>query len=258
MLRSLIAAYNSLLSAIRKDPFFATGWNELDEIKEHSLTRTDISDHLTTLFVEATAVQPRLIVELGVRAGNGSTFVLERVARLCGSKLIGVDIQDCSTISSYDDWIFEQSDDIDFAKRFEAWCGQRQIKPHIDVLVIDTSHVFEHTVDEIGHWFPFLSDKSKVFFHDTNLGKIYFRKNGSIVVGWDNKRGVIAALEKFFARSFNEKKHFIDWAKGWTIRHYPYCAGLTVLERVTSQRVPQVNDKPSMSFMRDECTQVQQ
>lgn len=237
MLRLMVAANNALVSAIRQDRFLASGWRQLDEIKEHSMTRTDISEHLITLFVETMAVRPELIVELGVRTGE-STFVFERVARLCGSKLISVDIQDCSVVSSYGDWIFEKSDDIDFAKRFEAWSEKHYIKAHIDVLFIDTSHLFGHTVEEIEHWFPFLSDKSKVFFHDTNLGKTYFRKDGSIGVGWDNKRGVIAALEKFFERHFNEKEHFIDWAKGWVIRHYPYCAGLTVLERLPCPRPP--------------------
>jgi cephalosporin hydroxylase len=239
MLRSMIAPYNVLISAIRRHQFPATGWRELDEIREHSSTKTDISDHLMTIFLETMAVHPGLIVELGVRGGSGSTFVFEKVARICGSTLIGVDIQDCSAVSSFEDWIFVKSDDVDFAKSFNAWCEQRHIRAQIDALFIDTSHLFDHTVKEIEYWFPFLSGNSKVFFHDTNLGKIYFHKDGSMVVGWDNKRGVIAALEEFFDRSFNEKEHFIQWAKGWAIRHYPYCAGLTVLERVPSQPTSQ-------------------
>jgi cephalosporin hydroxylase len=238
MLHLMAAATNALVSAVRENRFIATGWLELDEIKEHSITRTDISDHLITLFLEAIAVRPQLIVELGVRTGE-STFVFERVARLSKSKLISVDIQDCSTASSYGDWIFEKSDDIDFAKRFESWCERHNIKAQIDVLFIDTSHLFEQTVEEIEHWFPFLSDKAKVFFHDTNLKRTNFRKDGSILVGSDNKRGVTIALEKFFERPFNEKEQFIDWAKGWAIRHYPYCAGLTVLEKLPCQRTPQ-------------------
>lgn len=240
MLHFMAAANNALVSALRENRFVATGWRELDEIKEHSISRTDISDHLITLFMEAIAVRPELIVELGVRTGE-STFVFERVARLCGSKLLSVDIQDCSTVSSYRDWIFEKSDDIDFAKRFQTWCVQHNIKAQIDVLFVDTSHLFEHTVEEIKHWFPFLSDISKVFFHDTNLKRANFRKDGSILVGRDNKRGVIGALEEFFGRSFNENEQFIDWGKGWAISHYPYCAGLTVLEKLPlpCDRTPQ-------------------
>jgi hypothetical protein len=234
-MRRLIAAYNALISAIRKHPLPATGWLELDDIRAHSIRRTDISDHLPTLFVEAMAIRPRLIVELGVREGE-STFVFERVASLCGSRLISVDIQDVSAASSYDGWIFERSDDIQLAQRFGAWCAQRHIAARIDLLFIDTSHLVGHTLAEIEHWFPFLSEHSKVLFHDTNCKPIYLRKDGSIGIGWDNKRGVIAALEQFFERPFNEKEYFVDWAKGWTIRHYPYCAGLTVLERLSCLR----------------------
>jgi cephalosporin hydroxylase len=236
-MRLVVAAYNALISSLRRHPFLLTGWRELDEIQEHSMKRTDISDHLVTLFVEAIAARPRLIVELGVRQGE-STFVFERVAKLCGSQLISVDIQDGSAASSYEGWIFERSDDIEFAKRFDAWCGQRHIEARIDVLFIDTSHLFGHTVAEIEHWFPFLSEKSKVMFHDTNCGKIYSRKDGSVGVGWNNKRGVIAALERLFDRPFNEKEHFVEWAKGWAIRHYPHCAGMTVLEKLPCQRTP--------------------
>jgi len=253
MLRSIFAPYNALMRSLRKHQTRPTGWQELDEIREHSTKKTDMSDHLITLFLEAMALRPALIVELGVRGGDGSTFVFERVARLCESKLIGVDIQDCPARSSFGDRIFEKSDDIDFAKRFEAWCDQHKIKAQIDVLFIDTSHLFEHTVKEIEHWFPFLSEKSKVFFHDTNLRKIYFRRDGSIVIGWDNKRGVIAALEKFFARPFDEREHFFDWGMGWAIRHYPYCAGLTVLERVPYQRPPQGESQDFNSSEQDEC-----
>jgi predicted O-methyltransferase YrrM len=88
-----------------------SGLRELDEIKKHSRVRSEISDHLVTLFTESLSVKPRLIVELGVENGR-STLVFERVARLFNSKLISVDIQDCSGASSYKDWIFVQKDDI--------------------------------------------------------------------------------------------------------------------------------------------------
>jgi hypothetical protein len=225
------AIYNAIVDSMRTEPFLPSGWRELDEIKERSMKRTDISDHLVSLFVEAMAIRPNLIVELGVRGGE-STFAFERVARLCGSKLVSVDVDDCSVASSFEGWRFEKSDDVDFAKRFESWCRDHLITAAIDVLFIDTSHLLAHTVEEIKYWFPFLSDKAKVFLHDTNCKKIYFRKDGSIGAGWNNQRGVIAALENFFGKRLNERKCFVDWAKGWTIRHYPYCAGLTILERL--------------------------
>jgi len=212
-----------------------------NEIKKHSLKKTDINDHLITLFIESIKIKPKLIVELGVRGGE-STFALERVAKVCNAKLISVDIVDCSKVSSYKDWIFIKSDDIKFAKEFKKWCKENNIEPQIDILFIDTLHLYEHALQEIKHWFPFLSDRSKVFFHDTNTKGIYQRKDGSKGVvswnnpGWRNDRGVIRALEKFFNKLFSENESFIDFEKGFLIKHYPLCNGLTILEKDSSTK----------------------
>ena len=72
---------------------------ELHEILSRARIRTDISDHLPDLFTESLAVQPRLIVELGVRDGE-STFVFERVAKLCNARIVSVDIEPTSRVSA--------------------------------------------------------------------------------------------------------------------------------------------------------------
>jgi len=227
---------------VRKKVFGAHGPSDLkefNEIEKRMAKRTNISDHLLTLFVESFGIKPRLIVELGVGAG-GSNFVLERVAALCGSKFLSVDIKDYSGTSSYEGWTFVQKDDIEFAKEFENWCKSQGTKPEIDILFIDTSHLFDHTVQEIKSWFGFLSQISKVVFHDTNLRDIYFRRDGSMGIGWDNDRGVIRAVEEYFHTSFNETKDFVDFRNGWIIKHYSLCNGLTILEKC-SEKIPSLS-----------------
>jgi cephalosporin hydroxylase len=223
--------YNAIVDLRRRPKVPSSGLLALDEIRERSGTRTDINDHLVTLFVESVAVNPRLIVELGVRQGE-STFVLERVARLCQSKLVSVDLEDCTHVCKWPGWFFVKGDDLEFAGTFASWCRERKIDPHIDVLFVDTSHLLEHTRREIECWFPHLAKRAKVFFHDTNTKKIYFRKDGSVAFGWDNQRGVITSIEKFLQRSYNEEEDFMDVAGEWIVRHHSYCAGFTVLERV--------------------------
>lgn len=229
----IIKINNTFIDIKTHKSYVSSGLKELNEIKKHSTVLTDMSSHLETLFIESLAVKPELIVELGIRTGE-STFVLERVAKLCRSKLVSVDAEDCSHISSYKEWLFIQKDDIEFAKEFENWCKINRIEPKIDILFIDTSHLFEHTFQEIKFWFPFLSNRSKVFFHDTNLKKIYLRKDGSMGTthGFYNERGVIRALEKYFNESFNEKENFVDFRKDWLIKHYSYCSGFTILEKI--------------------------
>jgi hypothetical protein len=70
-----------------------------------------------------------------------------------------------------------------------------------------------------------------VFFHDTNVRRVYSRRDGSLGVGYDNQRGVIAALETSLGATFNEKRDFVSVANGWLIRHYAPCSGLTILKR---------------------------
>jgi hypothetical protein len=224
--------YNSFINLVRRrQPDAVSDLKELIEIEERSRKKTDISDHLVDLFIQSLEIRPKLIVELGVGGGE-STFVLERVARICNSVIVSVDIDDCSQASSYMDWHFIQKDDIVFARDFDGWCIEKEINPQIDALFIDTRHLYEHTMEEIGSWFPFLSDKAKVFFHDTNLTKIYFRKDHSMGLAWNNERGVIKALEKYFNRQFNEKVDFIAIINGWLIKHNSHCCGFTILEKL--------------------------
>lgn len=220
-----------LIDAFRSRPSPA-GSRELQDIRELARHRNDISDHLEPLFAEALGTRPRLIVELGVRGGM-STFVLERVARLCGNvPLVSVDIEDCSAVSRYENWHFVRQDDVAFAGIFPAWCRERKFEPELDFLFVDTSHLFEHTTREIAHWFPLVSERGKVCFHDTNQRRVYFRKDGSAGVAWNNRRGVIAAIEQCLDASFREQLDFIDVRKGWLIRHTAACNGFSVLTRL--------------------------
>lgn len=233
ILPSALKAYNILPHAMCHQPLKSTGLKELDEVNARSLDESEISDHLPNLFIQALKKNPGLIVELGVDVGQ-STYALERVAKLCSSALVSVDKMDCRDGSSYQDWEFVQSDDIEFAKIFEVWCSKKNIEPVIDVLFIDTSHLYEQTLSEIKNWFQFLSADAKVFFHDTNLSTIYSRKNGTLGRAWNNHRGVIKALETFFSTRFDEKRPFTEIHKGWLIQHSPNCNGFTVLEKIGS------------------------
>jgi len=200
------------------------------EVMAKSRAPTDISDHLDELFVQSMNINPDTIVELGVRGGE-STFVFERVSQLVEADLISVDIEDCSEISDYDRWHFVQADDVDLARKFDKWAKKNDVKESIDVLFIDTSHEYAHTVEEIEQWFPHLSSSSIVFFHDTNLTRYYLREDGTAGRAWDNQRGVIRALEDYYGCEFNEKESFTTIQQGDLIKHNPYCNGMTIIKK---------------------------
>lgn len=195
--------------------------------------RNDISDHLETIYTAVMELTPppKQIVELGV-CGGESTYVFNCINKEFGSKITSVDIIDvnqhhggyrCDTNGT-----FVCSDDIPYAEQYRQTHGA-----DIDVLFIDTSHEYEHTVQEIKHWFPLLKQKALVLFHDTNLrGPTVLRKNGEQDVGRDINRAVIRAIEEYFGQTFNETEPFeTAFSHGsdtWRVKHFSYCYGLTL------------------------------
>jgi cephalosporin hydroxylase len=228
----LLRAYNALRRALlSSDDVAIPKSQELREVRKLASKPSDINEHLELIFAEALLSRPHVIVELGVRGGL-STFVFERVANLCEVSIISADIEDCSKTSSHPRRYFFHGDDVQFAHYFQSFCRERNIPPVVDLLFIDTSHYYEHTVLEIAAWFPLLSSRAKVIFHDTNMKLVGPRKDGCVELSWDNKRGVVRAIEEHLGISIDETKEFKDSAGGWLIRHWPNCNGLTILDRI--------------------------
>lgn len=228
---NILRRYNQLRHALTMRKIVPTALPELADIRARATSVTDIDEHLELMFMEGLLCRPSLIVELGVRGGM-STHVFDKVARLCDSTLISCDLDDCSSVSSYQRWHFFRGDDIHFADSFAAFCRTRSITPEIDLLFIDTSHYYDHTVQEIASWFPFLSRKAKVMFHDTNLKIISPRLDGCFALGWDNHRGVIRAIEDLLGVRIDEGQRYVNAVPGWVIRHWPNCNGFTILDRI--------------------------
>jgi predicted O-methyltransferase YrrM len=204
------------------------------------IQRSDISDHLGSLFFHVASNQPKLIVELGTRGGE-STKVLVQVAEMFDAQVLSIDIDDCSNVQVPDSprWHFVQSDDIIFGQsRFSQWCADHNLPAQADVIFIDTSHLYEHTQQEIATWIPHLTPQGAMMFHDTNMGTgVFHRLDGSLEFGWDNDRGVIRAVEEFLGVRYNEGQFISELCGEFLVRHYPNCNGFTVLQRVkaTSQ-----------------------
>ena len=226
-----LRAYNTLHRLVRPEKIVSSKSPELQQVRELAAVPSDINEHLEHIFAEALLCRPRLIVELGVRGGI-STFVFERAATLCSATLVSVDIEDCSGASHYPRWHFHRGDDVQFAAQFADFCRYRNVVPQIDLLFIDTSHYYAHTVEEIGAWFPHLSQRAKVMFHDTNMKLTGPRRDGRIQLAWDNQRGVIRAIEEHLGIHVDEGSECVEYADGWLLRHVPNCNGFTILDRL--------------------------
>lgn len=230
-IRRYIKYYNLFINLFLNKKPKSSKIKELQEIYEHAMIDTDISDHLEPLFVESMVVKPRLIVELGVRTGQ-STFVFERVAKLCDAFLLSVDIAPQQNKTTWSRSEFIQRDDLVVADEFPSWCMRNNLEPKIDVLFIDTSHEYHQTKKEIAKWFPFLSPRGVVFFHDANVKLIYKRRNGTIGKAYNDDRDVMRAIEEYVGTPLNEKKYFRKVVGSWLVEHYSLCNGMTILKRI--------------------------
>lgn len=196
--------------------------------------KNDIYDHLNSLYWHAMEARPEYLVELGTRGGE-STKVLLCAARDLDVKMLSVDINDCGGIEVDDKgrWTFIQSDDVEFGQRgFQEWCHENNLSSKAGFVFIDTSHLYDHTRAEIDVWVKNLALGGTMVFHDTNMGNVYARLDGSLGYGWDNNRGVIRAIEDLLGRRYDENAFFVDYAAGFLIRHYPNCSGMTVIKKM--------------------------
>lgn len=184
---------------------------------------SDISSHLPTLFCHCIFQNPSIMVEAGVRWGNGSTIALNLANQISGSQLIGIDIQDCSHIySKLHNAHFLLINDLDFIQHFNKMNFSQKV---VDFVFIDTSHQYEHTIKEIPVFESILSEKGTIGFHDTNP-----------VPG--DPRGALDGFKAYFNLSFDETKYFrTTFEKDgyrWRVVHYPYCNGMAVTQRLGS------------------------
>lgn len=209
---------------------YITTNQQLLDILEFTKKKTDISDHLQTLFLEALSTSGQLLVELGTRGGE-STFALQKVTELSQGTLVSVDIEVCDEPGEWNNWKFVNKDDLVFAKEFTSWAKNNSLPSKIDFLLIDTSHEYEHTKLELNAWLPHVAKNGKVALHDTNMQEIYKRKDGSLGLGWNNDRGVIRALEEYLGVTLDEKHNFDTIINEWLVKHWANCSGLTILQR---------------------------
>ncbi len=201
---------------------------------------TDISSHVPTLFCHAYTLNPSIMVEAGVRGDEGSNVALQAAAKPFNSHLIGIDVNDDSRVyQNIPNATFLQIDDRQFANHFKTMNLPKQT---IDFVFIDTSHEYQHTVDEIQVFKSILSENGALGFHDSNITPLqrfsaYSRLNGTLQTGiWGNPRGVAPAIKLQLGVQFDETQYvnqtFIKDGYTWRFIHYPFCNGLTIAKRI--------------------------
>lgn len=127
---------------------------------------SDIREYLPFLFETAASYPQVRVLELGSRGGN-STLAFLAAAEAVNGHVTSVDTdrvtgfldgmfrwRDCPG------WTFVQGDDMDGAV-------QARLPAGVDVLFIDTSHEYGHTLAELRAYMPRVVPGGVALFHDT-------------------------------------------------------------------------------------------
>lgn len=200
---------------------------------------TDISSHLPTIFFYTLMQNPQIIVESGVRGGQ-STKAFRKALQFLNAKLIGLDIDPicASSYSNIENATFITLDDLQFTKFYTRSVYRES---PIDVVFIDTSHQYEHTLQEINIFAPLLNKDGLIIFHDSNVTPLnnntgYVRLNGTSGYAEGNTQGVVKAIKEYLSLEFDKDQYLNTTCTkndtSWHIIHYPFCNGLTILKKV--------------------------
>lgn len=206
----------------------------IEQVRALAAANTRIAIHavLEEIYEAARAAKPRVIVELGVSREALANKVLAWTAQESHADFVSCDLEDFAHVCSYSGWRFVRQHDVDFGLRYDQWREEALIPRGIDVLLIDTDELYQHTRHEISAWFPHLAPACTVLFRCTNLRKkLIYRDGTTTMLGWDNQRGVVRAVEEYLGQRFNEAEAFSSQCGEWRVTHSPWGAGLTVMRR---------------------------
>jgi len=120
---------------------------------------SDIRDHLPRLHDEATGGDVT-VLELGVRSGNSTAAFLAAVEEH-GGHVHSVDmVRPRVPWFGHEQWSFYLGDDMLLVN---------DLPDDVDVLFIDTSHHYRHTLAELAAFVPKVKAGGVVLMHDTEL-----------------------------------------------------------------------------------------
>lgn len=164
-------------------------------VTDEKIIPSDINQHLDFLEEECWKYSQCKVLELGVRGGQSTRAFIRGVKKVDGS-LLSIDIDNCRAACDDPDWKFIQTDDIDY-KTDEIY----------DIIFIDTSHQYAHTIAELHKFSNNLAIKGEFLMHDTMTEEVAnaIRKFMELNTGW-----------KFTNREFNNglgtlKRTGVEW-----------------------------------------------
>lgn len=163
---------------------------------------SDVQEYLPLLYGTARSYPKVRVLELGTRRGNSTLAFLAAAAAVDGH----VTSVDPDRVTDARDgmlpwrkapwWTFVRGDDMDSAV-------QAALPVEVDVLFVDTSHEYEHTLGELRAYMPRVVPGGTALFHDTN---VFLNQDGTGISSLDPRSGerippVAQALDEYCAEA---------------------------------------------------------
>lgn len=135
-----------------------------------------LKKHLQPLYDRALEAPGKLMLELGSETGTSSVALLYAAAQK-DKILYSVDISPCDRAHSlikardlHQRWKFLQEDDRNLVKILHEFDLPEIVR--FGLIFVDTSHEYDHTVEEIGLYSPFVAPNGFLIFHDFNTPEV--------------------------------------------------------------------------------------
>ncbi|MDA8560045.1 class I SAM-dependent methyltransferase [Candidatus Pelagibacter bacterium] len=149
---------------------------------------------------EALKKKELIIVELGVDKGQSTKVFLNAICKKKNSKLISIDIRDCSNAAKSNKWVFVQQNSVDIKNLLKT---QPIIKDGIDILYIDSLHTKSHVLNEIYNYFEYIKQNGVIYFDDVDSSPyMNGQRKDSINTELDN-RDIHELLEAIFRANYS-------------------------------------------------------
>jgi predicted O-methyltransferase YrrM len=140
-----------------------TSFTPENPVEKRMITYSDTWQHMPTLHLLCLLKKPKIVLELGCRTGNTTIPLLFAVSQYQDGHVYSVDIEKWPELKNFLDddnelrkyWTFLESDDI-----ILKWDKK------IDFLYIDTSHTYNHTMNELRKYEPLVNSGGTIVFHD--------------------------------------------------------------------------------------------
>ena len=168
-------------------------------LKEKSEKRF-VANQLLQMHDEAKKKDNQIIVELGVDKGVSTKIFLNAISDKINSKLISIDIRDCSHVADSNQWTFVKQNSVDIKYLLEK---MPILKNGIDILYIDSLHTQKHVFNEIYNYFEYVKKDGVIFFDDVDSGP-YMKKQRKDSINTEiENRKIFDLLEAIFRANYS-------------------------------------------------------